>query len=322
VDLKRYKTPVAALSVLSNSALVIMKIIVGLGIGSVSVISEAIHSGMDLLASIIALFSVRKSAQPADDSHPFGHGKFENVSGTVEAMLIFVAAGWIIDEAIHKLSDPRPLHAVSWGIIVMAVSAAVNIVVAKLLFKVGRATDSVALEADAWHLQTDVYTSAGVLGGLAIIGLGHRFRPDVNLDWVDPVAAIGVALLIIKAAFQLVLKSTKDILDVSLPKEEIAQIREVLVKQGPRARAWHALRTRKAGATRFVEVHLLVDKSMSVNDSHRITQDITRDICALYPDSRVTVHVEPCNERCDGECVTHCRLEPEKRPRKQKAQTA
>ena len=149
----KQKSNVALLSVISNTSLVILKLIVGVMIGSVSVISEAIHSGVDLLAAIIALFAVRKSAKPADEDHPFGHDKVENISGTVEALLIFLAAGWIIFEAVKKLIEPEPLDEAGWGIAVMLLSVAANIFVSKKLFSVGEETDSVALKADAWHLR-------------------------------------------------------------------------------------------------------------------------------------------------------------------------
>ena len=220
------KSSVALLSVTSNTALVLLKLTVGIVIGSVSVISEAIHSGVDLLAAVIALFAVRTSGKPADTEHPFGHGKVENISGTVEALLIFLAAGWIIFEAVKKLRNPEPLEDVSWGVAVMTVSSAANILVSRSLFKVGKETDSVALQADAWHLRTDVYTSAGVMAGLAIIWIGKLVLPGTDLDWVDPVAAIGVALLIIKAAYKLTVESSRDLLDVSLPKDEVDMHKE------------------------------------------------------------------------------------------------
>src|SRR5512137_1693635 len=140
-DVDKRKASVARLSVISNTTLVLLKLAVGLAIGSVSVISEAIHSGVDLLAAIIALFAVRISGKPADQHHPFGHGKVENVSGTVEALLIFIAASWIIYEAVKKLINPQPLEEVGWGVVVMLVSAIANIIVSKMLFKVGRETD-------------------------------------------------------------------------------------------------------------------------------------------------------------------------------------
>jgi cation diffusion facilitator family transporter len=143
------KTAVAILSVVSNSVLVILKLVVGISIGAVSIISEALHSAVDLLAAIIALAAVRISGRQADEDHPYGHGKYENISGAVEALLIFVAAAWITYEAIHKLMKPAPLAAVGWGIIVMLVSAVANTIVSARLFKVGRETDSLALQADA-----------------------------------------------------------------------------------------------------------------------------------------------------------------------------
>ena len=181
MDLRNSKVNAARLSVLSNTSLVVMKIAVGFLIGSVSIISEAIHSGVDLLASLITTFSVSKSDMPADVEHPFGHGKVENISGTLEALLIFLAALWIIYEAIRKLLDPEPIEYVSWGVGVMSISALVNIVVSRMLFRVARETDSVALAADGWHLRTDVYTSAGVMASLALIGLGHLISPAANL---------------------------------------------------------------------------------------------------------------------------------------------
>src|SRR5512140_2013178 len=197
MDAQKRKERVALLSVLSNTTLVVMKLIVGLWIGSVAVISEAIHSGVDLTAAVIALFSVKTSSLPADGKHPFGHGKIENISGTVEALLIFIAAGWIIWESVAKLLLPWPVTTVGWGVAVMFISAVANSVVARKRFRVGKETDSVALIADGWHLRTDVYTSAGVMAGLAVIWIGESLFPDVELHWLDPVAAIGVALLII-----------------------------------------------------------------------------------------------------------------------------
>ena len=155
----------------------LLKLAVGITIGSVSVMSEAIHSGVDLLAAIIALLAVRTSGKPADGDHPFGHGKVENVSGTVEAILIFVAAGWIIYEAAKKLRNPEPIEEAGIGVAVMLISVVANIMISRMLFKVGKETDSVALLADAWHLRTDVYTSLGVMAGLAIIFLGGIFFP-------------------------------------------------------------------------------------------------------------------------------------------------
>jgi cation diffusion facilitator family transporter len=301
MDAQRKKTTVAMLSVLSNTVLIVFKLIVGLLIGSVSVISEAIHSGVDLVAAIIALFAVSKSSIPADEDHPFGHGKVENISGTIEALLIFLAAGWILYEAIHKLIAPRPLDSVSWGIGVMALSSLANLFVSQMLFKVGKETDSVALQADGWHLRTDVYTSAGVMVGLLIIEGGRICLPGVNLVWVDPVAAILVALLILHAAWQLTVQSGRDLLDARLPKDEQEWLCQYLSEMDPKIHSYHDLRTRKAGANRFVNLHLQFEPSRSVEECHRLAHEVSRGIEKHFPGSSVTVHLEPSGDKHDEE---------------------
>ncbi len=309
----RRKTRVALLSVISNTVLVVLKLAVGLLIGAVSVISEAIHSGVDLIAAGIAYYSVRTSGEPADREHPFGHGKIENISGTIEAILIFVAALWILYEAVQKIVRPEPLEMASWGVAVMLLSAVVNTIVSRKLFQVGKETDSVALIADGWHLRTDVYTSAGVMLGLAAIWAAARFAPGVDLHWVDPAAAIGVALLIVKAAWDLTVQSARDLLDVQLPGDEVEWIESLIVRHRPVVRGYHKLRTRKAGHFRFVEFHIKVDQDMNVETSHRITQDFSREIRERFPGASVTIHIEPCDGTCPESCLEGCLLEEQER---------
>jgi cation diffusion facilitator family transporter len=315
MDAQKRKERVALLSVVSNTALVVMKLIVGVAIGSVAVISEAIHSGVDLVAAIIALFSVKTSSLPADGKHPFGHGKIENISGTVEALLIFVAAGWIAWESVAKLIVRRPVETVGWGVMVMLISAAANMVVARMLFKVGKETDSVALVADGWHLRTDVYTSAGVMAGLAVIWSGDLLFPSVDLDWLDPLAALGVALLIIKAAWDLTRQSSGGLMDETLPPEEAEEIRRMICSLQPVIHGYHQLRTRKAGHFRFIEVHIQVDGRMSVAKAHRLNQDLVKLIKERFPYATVTVHTEPCDGKCAEKCLTGCLLTESERTR-------
>jgi cation diffusion facilitator family transporter len=310
---QREKTTVALASVASNSFLVAGKLVIGFGIGSVSVISEGIHSGVDLVASVIALFSVRTSHRPADAEHPFGHGKIENLSGTIEAILIFVAAGWIIVESIHKLMHPAPMDYVAWGVGIMLFSSMINIAVSRWLFRVGQKTGSAALLADAWHLRTDVYTSAGVMAGLVIIGLGEWLVPSMDWHWVDPIAAMAVALLIIKAAYRLTIESGRDLLDARLSDEEEQLIWEHLALFSPTVRGIHRLRTRKSGALRFVEFHMRVDGNMTVTRTHDISHQIAHAIEEHYPGTTVYIHIEPCNGQCLPECEHHCVLSPETR---------
>jgi cation diffusion facilitator family transporter len=313
-EILRQKAAVAWLSVISNTTLVIVKITVGLAIGSVSVISEGIHSGVDLLADGIALFAVKKAGKPADEDHPFGHGKFENISGTIEALLIFVAAGWILWEAIEKLIRPLPLEAVGWGVLVMILSATANYLVSHQLFRVARSTGSVALQADGWHLRTDVYTSAGVMLGLAIIWTGERVWPGLNLHWVDSAAAIAVALLIFKTAYDLTLESGRDLLDAGLPQNEVDRIQKFIAAFSPTVRGVHRLRTRKSGSNRFVEFHMRVDANMTVVEAHKISHAVSDAIKASLSDTTVTIHIEPCQWGiCSPDCLVNCPLDEEQR---------
>ncbi|MEK7474903.1 MAG: cation diffusion facilitator family transporter [Candidatus Coatesbacteria bacterium] len=293
MDAREAKTRVALLSVASNTILVVGKIAVGIAIGSVSVVSEAIHSAIDLLAAGIALFAVRRSGKPPDRDHPFGHGKIENLSGAVEAMLILVAAVWIVSEAVDKLIHPRAIDAPGLGVGVMLVSAAMNYWISGRLFAVAKETESVALDADGWHLMTDVYTSLGVMLGLILIWAGESIFPGTHFHWIDPVAALVVACMIGWAAVRLTFQAGHDLLDGSLPADEEAWIGAYIRSRMPPIRAFHDLRTRKAGAVRIIEFHMLVDPGMSVEDSHRITGEIKQAIRSRFAEAIVTIHVEP-----------------------------
>lgn len=299
------KQNVVKLSVASNSVLVVFKLIVGLVIGSVSVLSEAIHSGIDLVAALIAFVAVRSSAKPADKDHHYGHGKYENISGFIEAVLIFLAAAWIIYEAVQKLIHPQAIEKIGWGILVMGLSSFVNVAVSRMLFKVGNATDSIAIKADAWHLLTDVYTSAGVMGGLFLIWLIELVWAGHHVHWIDPVCAILVALLIIKAAYDLTTQSMGDLLDGSLPNADNAKI-EALIRAQTGVISFKNLKTRKAGATRFIEFDILVDGKMPVVDAHALTDLIIAAIEGAFANARVTIHIEPCEKKCPEECLPNC----------------
>jgi cation diffusion facilitator family transporter len=305
---QKQKTTVALLSVISNSILVILKLLTGLLTGSISVLSEAAHSSMDLIASVIAWFAVRISARRPDEEHPFGHGKVEDISALAEALLIFVAAVWIIFEAIHKLLNPAPLETIGWGALVMLFSVIANIAISKMLFTVGKRTESPALIADAWHLRTDVYTSAGVFGGLALIWLAGIFFPTLNINWVDPVAAMLVALLICRAALKLTIDAIKDLIDTSPPANELMWLATYLKGWYPTVRSIHRVRTRKSGAARFIDLHVVVDPVMTVNDSHRITEEMTAAIRREMSGADLTVHIEPCDGMCKKACISGCML--------------
>jgi cation diffusion facilitator family transporter len=293
------KTKAAQLSIASNTVLIIIKLVVGIMMQSVSVLSEAVHSGIDLVAAIIAWFAVRESGKPADDEHHFGHGKIENVAGTIEAVLIFGAALYIIWEAVHKLmAGTVPIESLGLGAVVMGVSALVNYLVSRHLLNVAIKTDSVALEADAMHLRTDVYTSVGVLGGLVAIKL-------TGISILDPIVAIVVACLILKAAYDLTKNAFFHILDIKLPDEEEAIIHDVMKENAAHFLEYHKLRTRKSGHIRHIDMHLVVPKLMTVEKGHNLSHQISSDIETRLDHSHVLVHIEPCEGQCDG-CVVEC----------------
>lgn len=278
----------ARLSVFSNAGLVVLKLIVGLQIASVSVLSEAIHSGIDLVAALIAWYAVRMSHVPPDEGHPYGHGKVESISGTVEAFLIFVAGAWIIAEAIRGILSGHRSEAVTWGLAVMALSAVVNTFVSRHLFRVAKEHDSVALEADAHHLSVDVYTSVGVLVGLGLVAV-------TGWHVLDPIVAIGVGLLIIHTAYGITKTAFAPLLDATLPIEEVKAVENALCGH-PQVRGYHHLRTRKAGAVRFVDFHLLLDDELTLAESHRISHEVKDLVLVAMPGAVVEIHVEPYEE--------------------------
>ena len=280
------KVNAASLSVASNSLLIVLKLIAGFFSGSVSIISEAIHSFMDLLAAIIAFISVRISDRPADARHPYGHWKVENISGVIEALLIFVAAIWIIFEAVHKIMKPgEKVETIGLGFAVMIISAAVNTGVSWYLYKVAKETGSVALEADALHLKTDVYTSLGVALGLGLIWLtGYHI--------LDPIAALLVSTLIIKESYSLLMRAYKPLLDEALTPEEIELICGIIDRYCKENIKYHDLRTRRAGNFRYVDFHLNLDENLTVKQAHEICDRIEEDIKQSLVNCEVTIHVE------------------------------
>ncbi len=292
-------THAAALSVASNTTLVLLKLVAGIVTGSVSIVSEAIHSGLDLLAAVIALYSVSQSGRPPDERHSYGHGKIENFSALIEALLIFVAAVWIIFEAVRKLIVGVRVEALTLGLIIMAASAVANYLISTVLFKIGKKHDSLALQADALHLRTDVYTSVGVFIGLGVITLTHRYV-------LDPIIAMAVALLIIRASWALTRESFMPLLDVRLPEEDEIAVREIVEKFRGEYVEFHKLRTRKAGPERHVDLHLVVHPDHPIAEVHELADRIERAIRERWPRTSVLIHMEPCESKtCEG-CPSPC----------------
>jgi len=286
------KVRAAKLSVASNSFLVALKLCVGVLMGSVGVISEAIHSGVDLVAALLATYSVRMSSKPADAVHRYGHGKFENLSGMIEGALIIVAAAVVLYEAGRRLHEGSEVELLGYGIAVMAVSAIVNFGVSRRLFSIAKKTESPALEADAYHLMTDVWTSAGVFVALVLIYF-------TGYHEIDSIIAIFVAAMIVRAGYDITRRSTGGLLDVSLPEEEMKVIEAVMVEHEDMFVNFHRLRARKTGTERHVDLHLTVPKSISVKESHDLCEHLEREIRRKLPNCVIVVHIEPCDENCE-----------------------
>lgn len=286
------KERAAQISVGSNTLLVILKLVVGVLTGSISVLSEALHSAIDLLAALIALASVRISSRPADDDHRYGHGKVENLSALVEGLLIIVAAVWIVYEAVHKLSLPHEAPATGLGLLVMGASSGINWLVSGYLFRVSKAEDSMALEADAMHLRADVWTSVGVFVGLLLVQF-------TGLAWLDPVAAILVAGMIVKAGWDLCVQALSPLIDARLPQEEEDEIVQLIEQHSGNFVEFHDLRTRRAGAERHVDFHLVVHGSQQLEVVHRLCDEIEGAIAERFPSASVLIHPEPCPVDCD-----------------------
>jgi len=285
-------TKIAALSIFSNGFVTILKIIVGFITGSVAVLSEAIHSSLDLLASAIAFFSVKISRKPPDRDHPYGHGKVENVSGTIETLLIFVAGIWIISESIHKWLEPEPLQLPLLGVGAMLLGAAINLAVGLAVKRTGEQFDSVAMRSNALHLLTDVYTSLGVAVSLLLVSLTQWW-------FLDPLIGILLALYIMKEAFRLGKQSFMPLLDTSLSEDEQAAIRKIIESYQAEFIEYHDLRTRRAGAEKHIDFHLVVPSHLPVEQAHALCDRIEAALKKHIQPARILIHLEPEHERTD-----------------------
>lgn len=291
----------ARLSLVVVIGLIILKVVVAVVTGSISITAQAVDSFLDLFSIGIALFAVRMAGLPADEEHPFGHGKIEGIAAIVQAGLIVAAAGGIIYSAVHRILVGAVIEMTEAGIGVMLVSIVVSILLSRHLLKVSRATGSLAIEALGRNVAADVYSAAGVLVALTVI----RFT---GLIILDSIVALGVALLILKAAYDVTRKSFAELVDVKLPKEEEEEVITCLTEFSGQLAGYHAVRTRKAGSQRFIDLHLVMPKNISVDEAHQLCDQLEVKITSRLDDSSVTIHVEPCNEDC-GDClVLSCEL--------------
>ncbi len=254
---------------------------------SVSLLSDALEAFVNLAAGLVALTAITIAEQPADDRHTYGHDKAEYFSVGVEGTLILFAAASIIYAGWNRFMHPAPLENLGWGIVVGLLAAAMNFATARLMLKVAAKHDSVTIEGDAKHLLTDVWTSAGVLGGLLVI----VFLPGWQI--LDPLIAIAVGLHIVVTGVDLVRRSVDGLMDTALSQAEIDKAEELIQAGLPAGSSFHALRTRKAGATRFVEFHLTMPGETSVRESHALCDRLEASIASHLAKASVTIHVEP-----------------------------
>lgn len=278
----------AVLSIASNSLLILLKIIAGIVSGSIGIISEAIHSGSDLLASVITFFSVSESSKPADEDHQFGHGKYEDFTSLIEGILIILAAFYIIYEAVQKIFCGKDCKIdANVGLAIMFISVVVNILVSAYLFKVAKKTGSTALYADGEHLRTDIYSSLAVFIGLLCVKITGNII-------FDPIIAIFVAMIIFVAGYKICETAKNSLVDTSLSKEENDKIVEIInanLENG--IISLKNLRTRHAGLKKNIEITLIVPKDMHISTSHKLCDKIEDEIEASLKNTDISIHLEP-----------------------------
>jgi cation diffusion facilitator family transporter len=283
----RTKSRAAALSIASNALLIALKLAAGAITGSIAIITEAIHSLIDLVASVIAFFSVRKADEPADADHPYGHEKVENLAAAIEGMLILVGAGVIVFEATRQLVNGAEVDRLGVGIAVMAFSVFANLAVSSVLSRQAKAHESQALEGDAAHLRTDAMTSAGVLFGLALV----QITGDAAFD---PITALIVAVAIVWAGFRILRRSSAVLVDETLPEAELDRIEAAIASaRTPEVAGYHKLRARRAGSRRHIDFHVQYRSGTSLERAHELAHQMRDSIEAEIPQAEVLIHAEP-----------------------------
>ncbi len=286
------KGNVALNSVLAALLLTALKIVVGVWSGSLGILAEAAHSGLDLLAAIVTLVAVRISSIPADQNHAYGHGKVENLSALVETLLLLATCVWIISEAVERLTAHNVVVDASiWTFLVMATSIVVDVTRSRMLYRAARKHRSQALEADALHFSTDIWSSAVVIVGLLGVKLAASFPHLDFLRLTDAVAALIVAVIVVAVSLQLGRRTIQGLLDTA-PAGAAGRIKET-VEAIDRVDNCHAVRVRQSGPQYFVDLHILVDGQMTLKDAHELTERVEQAVQAVLPGADVTVHPEP-----------------------------
>ncbi len=284
---------IAAISLAVTLSLLVLKLIVGIISGSIAVLSDANDSATDLVGGTAALASVRIAAWPADEDHPYGHGKVESISASVAATVVAIGGGFVVFQGVRRLVQGSPDIDVGLGLAPMLIAVAANVVLAFYMRREARRSQSLALASEATHLQTNVIQAGAVIVGLALVGVTGQ-------SVFDPLAALGLAAYMGWTAVTLARQALSEIMDVALPDEELRAIHDVIAAHAGEIRGFHRLRSRKAGPTRHVDMHLLVDPQSTVEEVHAVCDEIEREITERLPGAEVTIHAEPDDGRYRG----------------------
>lgn len=286
---RSHLTRFAWLSILAALFTIALKVAAFFITGSVGLLSDAAESIVNLVGAMVALAMLTIAARPPDDEHAYGHGKAEYFSSGVEGALIVIAALTIGITAIQRLLNPQAIEAADIGLVIAAIASAINFGVAQILKRAGKQYDSITLEADSQHLMTDVWTSVGVIGGLVVVVF-------TGWNWLDPVIAFAVAANILWTGYQLVKRSVLGLMDTALPSEEMEKINAVISQYKTQGVQFHALRSRQAGARRFVSMHVLVPGDWTVQRGHQLLENIENDIRARLSNVTVFTHLESLSD--------------------------
>jgi cation diffusion facilitator family transporter len=281
------KTKAAGVSIISNGTLIALKLAAGAITGSIAIVTEALHSGIDLVASVVAYYSLRKADEPADESHPYGHQKVENLAAAIEGMLILVGAGIIVYAAVRHLAIGAEVESLGVGLAVIAFSAVANLTVSSYLYRQARLSDSPALASDATHLRTDAATSAGVLVALVLVQV-------TGVQELDPAVALVVAVAIVLAGIRVLSRSSRVLVDEALPATELDAIRHTIAEHGAdEVIGFHKLRARRAGSRRYVDLHVQFRDGTTLKRAHDLTHELQRHIGRRLGGADVLIHLEP-----------------------------
>lgn len=285
----------AKVSISAAVCLAVAKFIIGILTGSMAVLASAIDSVLDILMSGVNFLAIRHADQPADETHAYGHGKFETIAAVVQSLIIGGSGVWIFLESVRRLISGTAPSSLGSGIIVLVISIVVSYAISRYLVKTARETGSPALESDSLHFAMDVYTNLALAIGLILMLF-------FNIPWLDALLSLCASCYIIFEAFRLIRKAMGDILDAQIPLEERNTIEGIIKKQGSDQWNIHDLRTRRSGSHRIIDFHLTVCKNLTVQTSHAITEMLEDKIDEKLPNSDVIIHIEPCAHKdCQGE---------------------